>query len=913
MDDKNNTEKSGRLIHDYLTSLDEAKLIIPVLISLTLIGVSHYSYLLFHTLAEFIAVTIGMLMFAVAWNVYKYSRNNFLMFLASGYFWVSIIDLFHLLTYKGMNIFPIMNSTPSIELWLSARYMEAMTLLIGPYFILRKINRSTTFLGYMLITLILATMVINDIFPHVFDEDIGLTPFKVYSEYAIILILASAMLHIIRQRTHISRLVFNFMVFSIILTMLAELAFTFYISAYGLSNLVGHIFKVFSFWFLFRAIVHTTLSQPYQLLSAEVKVRRKAELSLTSSNRALRVLDATNKTIVNAGNEQELLEQVCKLIAVTGGYCLAWIGYKYDNEGKSLLCMASAGIKVDFIRHPHLTWGELEEGGFPPGKAIREGQGVVIQNIHTDINCVPCRDDAKKYGFNSVIALPLLINAQVLGVLAIYARERNAFTFEEINLLSDLANELSYAIEALRMRSKHSQVSKDLSETEQKFRNLSEQSLVGVYIVQDNKFKYINPRLAELFGYNSVNEVIDKIPLKDIVYPDDWGLVKENLRKRYDGEIQASHYEFRYVTRDGRIRDAEVFGSASVYKNNPAVLGTFLDITERKHADENIRKSKDRLRTIIDAEPECVKTIDANGNLLDINPAGLAMLEVDSLDEVVGKPLLHYVDEPYREEFRKLLQDIFKGQSRMLEFEITGSKGGHHFMETHAVPIIEDGVVSTLLAVTRDISQHKHAEKVLRENATEKQRLLTQTVQSVALTVEKRDPYTSGHQTRVAKLSVLIAQEMGLNEERIIGIQLGATIHDIGKIYIPAEILNRPGKLTASEYGLIQSHPQVGYDIMKDVEFPWPVNEIIYQHHERIDGTGYPQGLKDNEIALEARIVAVADVVEAITSHRPYRPALGLEIGINEIKRGRGSAYDSVVVDACVKLYEAGKIDFLKL
>lgn len=912
MRDQTNTGKLARHTQDCLTSLGEARLIIPIIISLILFGISQYNYLLFHTLAEFIAVSIGMLMFAVAWNTYKYSRNHFLMFLASGYFWIALVDLFHFLSYKGMNILPVTESAPSIELWLSARYMESITLLIAPLFILRKVNRSSVFLAYMLTTLILAVMVIGDIFPHVFDEDVGLTPFKVYSEYIIILILAAALLHIIRQRTHISRLVFNFMVFSIILTMIAELAFTFYVSAYGLSNLVGHIFKVFSFWFLFMAITHTTLTRPYQLLAAEVNIRRKAEQSLTSSNRALRVLDAANKTIVETSNEQELLEQVCKIIIDKGGYSIAWVGFKYDDEGKSLRCMANSGIDVEFIHHPHLTWGELEEGDFPPGKAIRENEGVVIQNIHTDINCEPCRGDAKKYGFNSIIALPLLINSQAFGVLAIYAREIKAFTVEEINLLSDLANDLSYAIEALRIRSEHRQVSKDLSETEEKFRNLSEQSLVGVYLIQDNKFKYINPRLAELFGYNNADEVIDKISLEDIVYPDDWALVKENLRKRYDGEILSSHYELRFVTRDGDIRDAEVFGSASVYRNKPAVLGTFLDITERKHADENIRKSEDRLRTIIDAEPECVKTIDANGNLLDMNPAGLAMLEIDSFDEAIGKPLLHYVDKPYREAFRGLLQDVFSGKSRTLEFEITGSKGGHHFMETHAVPIFEDGAVSMLLAVTRDISQHKQAEKVLRESAAENQRLLTQTVQSVALTVDKRDPYTSGHQSRVAKLSVLIAQEMGLDENRITGINLGATIHDIGKIYLPAEILNRPGRLSAAEYSLIQTHSQVGYDIMKGVEFPWPVNEIIYQHHERIDGSGYPQGLKGDEITLEARIVAVADVMEAITSHRPYRPAHGLDKGIDEIKRGRGSVYDAVVADACISLFEAGKIDFLK-
>lgn len=895
--------------HDFPAAMKEARLIIPVIVTIILFAISQYNYLLFHTLAEFIAVSIGMLMFAVAWNTYKYSRNNFLMFVASAYFWIAIIDLFHALAYKGMNIFPIMNESPAIELWLSARYMESLTLLAAPFFIIKTINRSTVFLGYMLLTVILATMVINDTFPHVFEEDIGLTPFKVYSEYIIVLILAAALLHIIKQRAHLSKLVFYYMTISIVLTMIAELAFTFYISVYGISNMVGHIFKVFSFWFLFVAIVKTTLTKPYQLLKAEVKTRTETERSLTSSNRALRVLSATNNAMVATSNEQVLLENVCNIIVNTGGYCLAWIAYKYDDEERNLLCMASAGIEVEFIRHPGLTWGELEEAGFPPGKAVRENKAVVIQNIQTDVNCRPCRSDAKKYGFNSVIALPLLVNADVIGALTIYAIEKDAFSFEEVNLLSSLASDISYSIENLRDRSMHKHVSRSLSETEQKFRNLSEQALIGVYLVQGNEFKYINPRLAELFGYETVDEVITTITPKDVVHPDDWELVKGNLQKRYDNDTQSIQYQFRFLTKNKQVRDAEVFGSRTIYEGKPAVLGMFLDITDRKHAEESIRESNERLRTIIDTEPECVKTIDANGNLLDMNPAGLALLEVDCLDEIVGKPILNYVDKQYHEAFRKLSRDVFSGQSGILEFEITGRKGGHHFMETHAAPIMENGKVSALLAVTRDISQHKHAEKVLRDSAEEKQLLLTQTVQSVALTVEKRDPYTSGHQTRVAELSILIAEEMGLDKERIRGIHLGATIHDIGKIYVPAEILNRPGRLSEAEFGLIQSHPQIGYDIMKDVEFPWPVNEIIYQHHERMDGSGYPQGLKGDEISMEARIVAVADVVEAISSHRPYRPALGLDKGIEEIKRGRGGAYDADVVDACIRLYDNGKIN----
>ncbi len=175
-------------------------------------------------------------------------------------------------------------------------------------------------------------------------------------------------------------------------------------------------------------------------------------------------------------------------------------------------------------------------------------------------------------------------------------------------------------------------------------------------------------------------------------------------------------------------------------------------------------------------------------------------------------------------------------------------------------------------------------------------------VRAIAATIEKRDPYTSGHQENVATISVAIARKLGWPPGRIDGLRLGATIHDIGKIYIPSEILNRPGRLTDSEFGMVKSHPQVGYDILENTSFPWPIKEMVVQHHERLDGTGYPQGLKGDEIIEEAKIIAVADVVDAITSHRPYRPGLGVDVALAEIERGRGTAYDPAVADTCLRM-----------
>ena len=168
--------------------------------------------------------------------------------------------------------------------------------------------------------------------------------------------------------------------------------------------------------------------------------------------------------------------------------------------------------------------------------------------------------------------------------------------------------------------------------------------------------------------------------------------------------------------------------------------------------------------------------------------------------------------------------------------------------------------------------------------------------------VETRDPYTAGHQTRSADLSRAIATEMGLSKEKIDGIRMAGSIHDIGKLSIPAEILSRPSKLSELEFSLVKEHAQRGYEILKKVESPWPLAEMVYQHHERMDGSGYPRNLKGEEILMEARILAVADVVEAMASHRPYRPALGMQAALEEIAKNRDTLYDPEVVAACLRL-----------
>ena len=222
----------------------------------------------------------------------------------------------------------------------------------------------------------------------------------------------------------------------------------------------------------------------------------------------------------------------------------------------------------------------------------------------------------------------------------------------------------------------------------------------------------------------------------------------------------------------------------------------------------------------------------------------------------------------------------------------------------------DEGNIIGILGIGVDITQYKDSEHHLRETFKKLKKTLTGIIYATELIIETRDPYTAGHQRRVALLAKAIAENMNLPEQQVEGIYMVGMIHDVGKISIPAEILSMPRRLTPAEYNLIKNHPQAGYDILKNIDFPWPIADIILQHHERIDGAGYPKGLIDKEIMLEAKIIMVADVVEAMASHRPYRAAFGLEKALDEIKQNSAILYDADVVEACINVFEKNNFDF---
>jgi len=431
------------------------------------------------------------------------------------------------------------------------------------------------------------------------------------------------------------------------------------------------------------------------------------------------------------------------------------------------------------------------------------------------------------------------------------------------------------------------------------------------YYISDLKGKFIDGnKVAErVIGYKG-EELIGKSFLKlKLLTLADIPKAAKALAKNIIGQPTGPD-EFVLNRKDNSKVTVEISTYPVKIKGRTLVLGIARDITERKKVEEVLHKSQQEFASIFDNSPEASVYLDEKSKVLDVN-SRFSELFGYKLKEIKGKDVNSGIIYPPDkiEEAKRLTKKSIKGY---INYDtIRKKKDGTLFpVSISGSSVLIDGRTKGRIILYQDITQRKQAEQKIKQGYKKLQRTMEATINTISKIIETRDPYTAGHQNTVSQLAVAIAQEMKLPEDKIEGIRIAALVHDIGKLNIPAEILSKPSKLNEMEFSLIKNHPKVGYDILKTIDFPWPVARIILQHHERLDGSGYPQGLKGDKILLEAKIIGTADVVEAMSSHRPYRPSLGIDKALGEISQNRGILYDPEVVDTCFKLFKEKDFKF---
>ncbi len=495
-----------------------------------------------------------------------------------------------------------------------------------------------------------------------------------------------------------------------------------------------------------------------------------------------------------------------------------------------------------------------------------------------------------------------------------------------------------------------------LRESEEKFHSITASAQDAILMVDnDGNIAYWNAAAEKTFGY-SPEEAMGRelhLLLAPKRYHDDYQRGFSHFRSSGEGPVIGKTIELAATRKDGTEFPIELSLSAARRNEQWNAIGIIRDISERKHAEEALRRANRALQTLsagnmvlVQATTEAELLARATNVIVD--KGGYRLAVVDFANDDPEKSVLPVawsgmdkngywakditwadtergqlpMSKAIRKGITQVCRDIeseagfdpwreaIRARGYVSNIALPLSGGGRIFgclsiyspeketFDEEEVRLLEElsnDLAYGIISLRAHVEREQHA-RLLRQS-------LEQSIQTIAGTVEARDPYTAGHQRRVAQLATAIASEMALPEEQVNGIHLAAIIHDLGKIHIPAEILVKPGRLTETEFLLVKTHPQSGYDILKDVSFPWPIADIVLQHHEKLDGSGYPSGLKGEQILLESRIMTVADVVEAMSSHRPYRPALGVDAALQEIRSGRGSIYDPAVVDVCLRLF----------
>ncbi|SER69104.1 MASE3 domain-containing protein [Giesbergeria anulus] len=1121
-------------------------LLVPSLMALICWLAAEVNYLLFHALAELFSIVISAVAMVVATTSLRFTRNHFAVYVAVAIGWCGTVDLAHLVAFKGMQLLPTTSANPATQLWLAARGLQALALLSAPLLLMRRVHVVWLHLGFGGAALLSILAVATGHFPHAYTDGQGLTPFKIYTEYAIITAMAVAMGLFWHVRARMSQPLLINLLLAVALMMAAEFAFTRYVSVYAPSNLIGHVLKIFAYWHVYLALVHSTLREPFSMLArtastydavpdptlvidrhglilqanhaaathcqqaAEALIdqsshrlfhdasvatqdcpvcqhlggkqsafgvqlhrqqgQRILECSLTPLEipghgwgyvqvvrditehqrmlmeretlvfnlgervKELRCLHAIAQLVETPGLQlPQLLEGVTRLlpaaflqptqvqVALTStwgqfgsplpqplptqpqerilcihgqvqGQLQVWYPTPPDGtppprflpeEGPLLDSVVQqvadcieriqAADKVQRLSHLYeilsttnravvhaqsrddllerLYQGLITHGTFPmlflalctPHEKHHHLQldrthGIAPELIPSLIDTITQADSAfrntlpnlvdgevqvydvpegqplptdpwldflRQQGIEQRALLPLFSDGQLFGVFGLYANSQNTFEDDERLLLNEMASDLSFALHNLSNAQRLRAAQEQASLSEHRFSELFEASPLPmqIYSVNTGELHTLNKAFQQWLGYNP-QDIATVAAWFECAYPDPQ--TRQELRLGWEQSLQQARTgtvvespELALCCKDGSRRIAR--GTMALVGEEAIVAWT--DLTDIRRSQSTLLESETRFRNMIEQTISGVY-VRRGGDIIYVNPSYCQMIGW-SAPELLHKNILSFTttDPDNLQRIHAAWARLAAGERNISYSVPMRHKNGQLIdLELNANQLTWDDGKEATIVMAQDVTERKRAEEQIAGYVRQLEDSMKGTLQAVSNMVEMRDPYTAGHERRVGLIAGAIARELGWDEGRCAMLELVGLVHDIGKIAVPAEILTKPSRLSELEMEIIKCHAQTGYEILKDVHFPMPVAEIIRQHHERMDGSGYPQGLRGNDIMPEARVLCVADVLESMAADRPYRPALGLDVALAEIVRGRGTVYDAQVADALVRL-----------
>lgn len=656
-----------------------------------------------------------------------------------------------------------------------------------------------------------------------------------------------------------------------------------------------------------------TLLRNVALLFTQTIARTQAQERVQHLSHLYEMLSTTNRAVARCHNREELLDALKNALLARKAFAMLFIGLT-DTGWLPVRRVFTHGIGDEHLplldrvlTHPQsplaqvqtdLCAGRVAVLGVPAAGAPATAD--------SDAQLRQWAEHLQNQGIRQQAVMPLMALGHLVGVVGLYAESTLEVDTEQIRLLEDMAADIEFALNRFVNDDLRQAAEATAQQMEHRFEKVFLASPVPMQIhsLAEKRIRSINEAHQRWLGY-TLDEIATEEDWFLQVYPDP--AIRQQLRDTWSVSVEEALQghpvhspELSLRCKDGSIRIAR--GTMTVV-NDGAVLA-WTDLTDVRRNEQALRDSEQRFRGMVE-QTVTGMYVRRDGKFIYVNPRYCDIVGW-SAEELLGKDVLEFTphDPDNISHIRAAWTALHESPTQSASYAVTVRRKDGQLIEMslHAKVITWDDGLSATIVIGQDITERKRAEDQIAAYVRQLEASMRGTLQAVSNMVEMRDPYTAGHERRVGLLASAIAHEMGWSDEHCKALEMLGLVHDIGKIAVPSEILTKPTRLSRLEMELMKGHAEAGYDILKDVPFSTPVAEIIRQHHERMDGSGYPRGLKGDAILPEARVLAVADVIESMASHRPYRAAVGLEAALAEVVNNAGSAYDPEVTAAAVRL-----------